>query len=139
MTVALLASSLIAAAPAPAAPQPWSYYCWRINPAPHPPTFRIEIQGVRGNGHAWLMTWKDWQAKAEPTKVKGEIDVERISWLAKDNARRSASIYFTGTFSDGMPRMLRIRMGESLLSSDVFDCIPAAIATRFSVEERPDF
>ena len=135
----LFADLLIAAAPVPATPQPWSYYCWKPDPVPHPPTFKIVIQGVRGSGHGWLMTWKDWEAKAQPTKVKGKADVERITWLAKDNARQSGRIYFTGPFSDGMPRMLRIRMEDSRLESDLFDCIPAVLAVRFSTEERPDF
>jgi len=139
MIGAALASLLMAAAPVPAAPAPWSYYCWVPNSIPHPPTFKIAIQGVRGNGHGWLMTWKDWQARAEPTRIVGDIDVESITWLGKDKGRKSGRIYFSGPFADGMPRMLTIRIGESLLESEVFDCIPAVVATYFSPEERPDF
>ena len=62
------------------------------------------------------MTWKDWQAKAEPFKVDAKDktgDVEGITWLAKGERRQVGRIHFSGPFSDGMPRLLTIKIGEA--------------------------
>jgi len=121
---------------------PWSYYCWEIDPIPHPPTFKIAIQGVRGRGHSWLMTWKDWQAEAATFEIDAKEkagDTEGITWLAKGDRRQTGRIDFSGPFSDGMPRLLTIKFGEGQAKSEVFTCIPGVLAVRFSPEERPDF